>query len=792
MPSYLKPYIGIFLISLATLALEILQVRVFSVMLWHHLSYMVITITLLGFSAAGAYVAIKGAGDDTQALNTAGWAALLSGITTVIGFAVVTRIPLDTYMEMGVVQLSFIFLYYAFLIVPYFFMGLTITILLTRFVKVVHRLYFWNLIGSALGCLLFLWLLLTFGGEGSILIVAALASAAAIPLFPKKSLVGLAVVVTVVLLVLSTQASTILTVRPAASKALGEFMANVPDLKIERSQWDPIARIDVSSSPSFGKIYRYHDAEVQKIFTIDGDAYTFVYRFDKPWPEVDLIGKTLYSSAYFFKEKPKVAVIGLGGGTDIMTALHHEARDITGVEINQAMIDAANYAFQDYKYQPYQDPSVTIVHEEGRSYLRRVQEKYDIIQMSGVDTWSALATGAYVLSENYLYTREAFQEYYEHLNKDGILCMIRWIFSPPRECLRLVTIQSDILKENSFAAPWDHFLVLRQGTLASVVTKMSAFTRRDIQRLKRQLSDKPDLEILYAPGMAGDNMFYRYFAAMKENREQEFIAQYPFKLDPVYDDRPFFFEFYKWKDTFKTYFDQGGYLVAARPIGYIILLASLVQAVFFGLIFILFPLYKFKRRGLSMVGSRHMIAYFAALGMGFMFVEVSLMQKFVLFLGHPTYSITVTLFTLLTFSGIGSFIAGRIVKDPRRLILRATQAIAAMVILYSFILTPTFNALLGLPLWGRTLAAVLVLAPLGILMGMPFPTGLSYVRRGAASFVPWAFGINGVASVAASVICIILALVFGFNIVLYLAAIIYFVGGLILHRLSLRDTPIED
>ncbi|RJO74414.1 MAG: hypothetical protein C4523_00705 [Myxococcales bacterium] len=782
-----KLYAGILLISTATLALEVLQVRLFSVMLWHHLAYMVITVTLLGFSAAGAYVAVKGTGTDDEARRKAGWSSLLFALTTILAFAVVSRVPLDTYMQSSVLQLSFIFLYYAFLIVPYFFAGLAITLLLSHYVRIVHRLYFWNLLGSAIGCLLFLLLLMQLGGEGALFATAALGAAAALPLFAERRLRIVSGAAAVVLLLLIPAATSIVAVQPAPSKALGMFLANTPDVKLESTKWDPVARIDVVSSPAFANMYRYHEAAVRKIFTIDGDAFTFVYSFDRPFPEIELIGKTLYGSAYFLKDKPKVAIIGLGGGTDIITALHFQAREITGVEINQAMIDAAMDTFDTYPINPYRDPSVTILHEEGRSFLRRTEEKYDIIQMSGVDTWSAMATGAYVLSENYLYTKEAFGEYYDHLAPDGLLCMIRWIFDPPREMLRLATVQSAVLKGRGVKSPWHHMVVIKQGLLASVVTKMTPFTRREIAGLKRSLSNKPELELLYAPGEEGQTMFHRYFEAMKKGKEAEFIAQYPYKIDVVDDDRPFFFEYYKWSDMFGTQFGKGGYLAAARPIGYIILLASLIQAVIFGLAFILLPLYKFKGAGLATDGAGKMIIYFAALGMGFMFIEVALMQRFVLFLGHPTFSIAITMFALLVFTGVGSAIAGRVNMEPRRIVLIATIGIAITILAYMLGLTPLFNAMLGLPLWARAVAAVILLAPLGMMMGMPFPTGLAYVRRGAAAFVPWAFGINGVASVAASVLCIILAILAGFTLVFVCAALIYLIGGFALYRLTLKD-----
>ena len=786
----LSVFFGMVLISTATLTLEILQMRLFSVMLWHHLAYMVITVTLLGFGAAGAYVAVWGTGKtDDEARHKAGWASLLAALTTVIGLGIATRIPLDTYMETNVLQYAYIFLYYAFLIVPYFFMGLAITVLLSRFTRDVHKLYFYNLLGSAIGCVLFLILLMTLGGEGGTMATIALMALAAAPLFTKKSLVWVSLAATLVFALLIPLAPSVFPVMPAPTKALGEFYAKTPDLKVVSTEWNPVARIDVVSAPSFTKIMHYHEAAVQRVFTIDGDAYTFLYKFDKPYPELDLLGKTLYGSGYFFRPLDNVAVVGLGGGADIMTALHYKAKKITGIEINQAMLNAANNSYRDmnYKYNPYKDPSVTIVHEEGRSFMRRSTETYDLIQMSGVDTWAATATGAYVLSENYLYTREAFEEYYSHLKPNGMLCMIRWRFKPPREELRLVTSQAEVLRSHGISQPWMHFVVLEQNSLVSVVTKMTPFTNGDLQALVTSLSKAGDVKLLYAPGASvGGNVneYYRYFAAMKVGKSEQFIEKYPYKLAPVNDDRPFFFEFYKWNEMFKENHGEGGYLVAGSPMGYSILLLSLLQALLIGSIFIIWPLWRFKRQGLKTEGAGGLIVYFAALGLAFMFVEVALMQKFVLFLGHPTYSIAVTMSSLLVFSGIGSFLAGKLKIEGRKLVLIATIAAAAVVAIYAFALTPFFNALLGLPLEGRVLTAVLALAPLGLLMGVPFPTGLAYARQAGEGFVAWAFGVNGVASVAASVLCIILALIAGFKLVLGVAVVLYLLAGLVLatHR----------
>ncbi len=773
-------YIGLLAVSTALLALEVLQVRIFSVMMWHHLAYMVITVALLGFGAAGAYVAIRGIRDDLHARDLAGTAGTAFGLSYVASFMILTRIPLDSFMANMALQGFYIFLYYVFLVVPFFFGGLAITLVLSRFVEQVHRLYFTNLVGSALGCLLVIPLLLWAGGENGLLIGASLAVLGSVGLYvtPKKRWIALGL--GVVLLLLIPISHVLLPVRPAGSKAMGQALAMDPDLHFHSTKWDPIARIDSVSSPEFEKMPRYFNVPVERIFMIDGDAFTMAMPLGKTehFRDIDILGNTLYAAAYYFKDKPEAAVIGLGGGTDIMTALHFDAKKITGVEINQAMIDAARDYFTDFKYNPYEQPSVNIVREEGRSYLRRTQDTYDIIQMSGVDTWSALMTGAYVLSENYLYTMDAYHEYFDRLKPDGILCKMRWVFHPPRECLRIITQLTKVLQERGVEDPSRHVIVLQQELFASVLAKKSPFTDEEVQKFRKIVKRNPKFTALYYPGMTERNAYSRWFEALHDGLTDVFLEQYPYNIEPVDDDSPFFFKYYKWSSLFAPRkHSGGGYLDAMTPIGFIILALSLVQALILALAMILVPLWLFKRRGLKVKGTAGLIGFFSCLGLGFMFLEISLMQRFVLFVGHPTYAITTTMFALLVFAGIGSMLAGKLPGDPRKKLLVICGAIAVLSLVYMVGLGPWFQALLGLSLTTRIIIAVATIAPLGLLLGMPFPTGLKVVGEEQARFVPWAWGINGAAGVTASVLSVMLAMATGFTFVLSMAALIYLVGG---------------
>ncbi len=773
-------YVGLLAVSTALLALEVLQVRIFSVMMWHHLAYMVITVALLGFGAAGAYVAIKGTGDETQVRDLAGVSGTAFGLSYVASFMILTRIPLDSFMANMALQGFYILLYYVFLVVPFFFGGLAITLVLSKFVEHIHKLYFTNLVGSALGCLLVVPLLWV-GGENGLLLGASLAVLGSVGLYAtaKKRFVALGL--GVVLLLLLPISQVLLPVRPAGSKAMGMALKADPNLHFNSTQWDPIARIDSVSSPEFEKMPRYFNVPVDRIFMIDGDAFTMAMPLGKTehFRDIDILGKTLYASAYFFKDKPEAAVIGLGGGTDIMTALHFDAKKITGVEINQAMIDAARDYYQDFKYNPYEQPSVTIVREEGRSYLRRTQDTYDIIQMSGVDTWSALMTGAYVLSENYLYTMDAYHEYFDRLKPDGILSKMRWVFNPPRECLRIITQITKVLQERGVEDPSRHIIVLQQELFASVLAKKSPFTDMEVQKFRKIIEKNPQFTALYYPGMKERNAYSRWFEALHDGLTDVFLEQYPYNIEPVDDDSPFFFKYYKWSSLFQSRAHHGGgYLDAMTPIGFIILLLSLIQAVGLALAMIIIPLWMFKRKGLQVKGTAGLIVFFSSLGLGFMFLEISLMQRFVLFVGHPTYAITTTLFALMVFAGIGSMIAGKLPGEPRKKLMAICGAIFVVSLIYMVGLGPLFQSLLGLPLTARIIIAVATIAPLGLLLGMPFPTGLKVVGEEQSRFVPWAWGINGAAGVTASVLSVMLAMATGFTFVLAVASLIYLSGGI--------------
>ena len=814
-------FLGIFLISTGILALQILQTRIFSFTLWHHLAYMVITVALMGMGASGTWLAIKRKKPE-KPFRFLSISSILFSVSSLISLAIAVRIPLDTYMNDKVLQLGYIFLYYMLLVFPYFFAGVTISFMFSYIREKINIYYLANLTGSAIGGLLILPVIETAGAEGAVILILLIGILSAFLFSVSGRDKPLIITGTVFFLIFSALfpiRKTLLPISPCPSKALGAGYIFDPDQKIVHTEWNRVARIDVFENKNSQKFFNYFPELNNKVITIDGDAYTLLYDFPSAikknmifkdrkdfYKNYPGIGVSLYSSAYHIHENPNVLVVGLGGGTDIITALFHSSKSVAGVEINQSMIDVTKDLYADFIGNPYQDPRVKIIHSEGRSYIRRSPLKYDIIQMSGVDTWTALSSGAYVMSESYIYTTDAMKEYFDHLTDHGTLSIIRWLFWPPREMLRLCTQAVEVLRDMGVKNPQNNIVVIGDGALASILIKKTPFTWLELNQLIEQTQDTVNNRIVYAPGFSAGTDYYTplfanhnfseldgynfikegfsaYFEAVEKGTDRHFMATYEYNIDPVNDDRPFFFRYYKWKHLFKISTNSGGSLVDSMPIGLLILSLSLIQAIFFSIMLIMMPLFFMskKERTYSPISQ---IIYFFMIGTGFMFIEMSIIQQFVLFLGNPADAIAVTVMILLFFAGLGSLSSRKIlIKFGEKNIFRTMIILFPLVVLLYAWLVPVFtHKFMFLSFSMRIFVSTFILAPLGFLLGQFFPTGLTIVGEKNSGFIPWAYAVNGVASVIASILAIMLAMVYGFTFVFVLASFCYFAASVTFYR----------
>lgn len=512
--------------------------------------------------------------------------------------------------------------------------------------------------------------------------------------------------------------------------------------------------------------------------TVDGDQLTAVTRWDGTHSSIDFI-EYLPTSLPFHLNQGSTLILGAGGGMDVLTALYFNATPVTAVESNQLVADMMETTYRDFSGGLYDRANVEI--SDSRSFVKRSKDEYDTILLTLTDSTPA-STGIYALTENYVYTVEAFQDYYDHLSENGTLSITRYVLPPPRESLRIVSLAVAAMEKNGIEHPEHHIAIMRSWGTITIIIKKSELTPHEIAAI-RAFSRERKFDLVYVPGITLDeanvyNKFPEPYYYQNINKlfsdKDRFYGDYLFKVSPVTDEQPFFFQFFKFEKMGPTYesmgkkwqpFVEGGYMT---PIIFI-------QALVLSLVFILLPLRKIGKYPQK----KGILVYFLCLGFGFMFIEITLIQKFILFLGHPVYAVSAVLFSLLLFAGLGSFYSERL-KSPVKVI----PALSLLIILYLMLLPRIFNLFLGHEIMIRYLISLVTIAPLGFLMGMPFPMGVRITKKINPELIPWAWAVNGCASVLGSILVIMIALSWGFSIVLVLASAVYLTGLVFIYSSS--------
>jgi hypothetical protein len=785
---------GLLALSAAVLMLSIGQVRVLSFQLWHHVTYLVVTVTLLGFAAGGTYAALRPA---RCRRSRAALQSSLFALATIGVFAVLARHRSSLLMTEGArlpaLDATFSYLY---LVLPFAFGGLAVAAGLDGRGREVSRRYGVNLAGSALGCLL-VFPALRFGGEGLVLLAAALggigATCFAIAAGSRKFAVLGALVVAIAAIAFPFRQA-LLPFAAAGGKALSLDLARGED--VIHTAWDSICRIDVVGDEARDprlKVYQ------------DGDAPTWI-----PSAKVNYevaLPASYHALGYSMAlgTRKNVLVIGVGGGGDVKTALVMGAERVLGAEINQSTAAMMQGRFAEYSGRIYDDPRVRIEVRDGRAVVAASEEKFDLIQITGADTYAALAAGANLTAESYLYTREAIRGYLDHLTDDGVLCVLRWRFFPPRETLRLAGMVAHGLREIGAADPSRHVAVVNvkatgalfgENTIdahyALTIVKKTPLTESEIGTIRKFVRLHPNkaaYSLAYLPGEAESEPEFRdYLTAISTSAEAaaKYERDYAFAIEPVSDDRPFFFQFFRPRSLLQAGERDTPYfhvVIGQGPAGLQVLYISLLGALALVLLFVLAPLALLRREGLKTKGALPAALFFVCVGIAYLAVEMPTVQRLTLFLGHPLKALGVGLSTFLVASGIGAALTARIAEgNERRTGAVAAFLVAIAVVLHALLLPSLFEACAPLSPDARTVVAVLAIAPLALLMGMPFPLGLRAVQRTSAPLLPWALGVNGGASVIASVGSILFAMEFGFVAVLGVAAALYAIAALLAPR----------
>ncbi len=792
--------LGVSLTSMSALALEIVLTRIFSVTMWYHFAFLAISLALMGSATAGVVLYFFPVlARPERARRWVGLAALALAVLIPITFILYLQVPFHVALGRRGFQreqILWLALIYLDLTVPFFLSGLVLSLTLSVWPEQAGSIYWADLTGASVGCLFSILVLNALGGAGAILAVGVVAALAGLVLTWRIGRQQIAAVIAVLALsglVWGNARHELITI--TANKAGGEEAPRLYE------RWNAHSRVtvyDIASYPFFWSVDLDHWNRIiqegrflnHALLLIDAGAGTPIQEFRGLLHETEFLRYDLTSFAYHLVDQPRTLVIGPGGGRDVLAALASGAPHVTAVEVNPAVVEAVQGPFADFAGHLYERPDVHIAVDDARGYINRSPESYDIIQASLIDTWAAGGSGAFALSENSLYTVEAFQTYYEHLTDRGILSISRWYLpGHPAETLRLVSTGMEGWARAGVADPGQdpgqHVAVTARFDpadesegMATALFKRAAFTSEDVEAMQVQ-AEALGFVVLYAPTLPPQDVVGEFIAA--ENQDA-FVDAYPLDISPATDDRPFFFNLVRFGDFLSPdLYASGVYQTSVEAL--LILAGVICVTTVMAILFVILPLgLGSRRRGLPRPSAR-LGAYFGLLGTAFMLVEIPIVQRLTVYLGRPVYSLAVVLFSLLIFSGLGSLWIGRRSDQGRPLRLgRLFPALAAFVLVHAIGIPSLLDKTLGWPLSARMITTVLLMAPLGFLMGTPFPTGLRWAGTRDRGVVSWLWGINGVTSVMGSALSVAMAIHVGLQATLLVATALYGLAGVLLAR----------
>lgn len=786
----MRALLGMAVLSAATLLAEIALTRVFSIAQFHHFTFLLVSLALLGFGASGSLLA---AFPRLQGPGLWPAYALGFGISVASAYLFVGRFPFDSYaIAWDGRQAWLLVANLLALAVPFTFAGALVGAMLGAGAADAGRIYAANLLGSAAGSILAPLGLHLLGAERVILLCAALGAGSAVLLSGRR--VGLAVsgsVTAVAALALLLTLQPLFEIEPSPYKRLSQLRLD-PDARVVATRQDATARLDVVEAPTIHSAPGLSLAYLgplprQTGLLLDGDTLLPVPDVTTAPPE--LAAALPSAVARRLRPSADVLLLGSGGGIEAWAALASGARQVTVIEPSALVVEALTHDLR-LSLGLVDDPRVRLVRDDLRSFAQRTDARYDLVELTLTDAYRPVTSGAYSLSETYTLTVEAFRAYLHLLEPDGIFVVTRWLQTPPSEDLRTLGL---IVEALDGRPPLAHVVAFRSFQTATFLVKATPFSDTEVDAVLEAIEELR-YDLILGPRMPPEALdrFARVGSPIYHDLALDlvtatdrpaFYAGYDFEITPPSDDRPFFFHFFRWEQTPAVLENLGRRWQPFGGSGYFVLLALLAFAVASALLFVVAPigLRTGFRRSLAELGTRRALAvlgYFGALGLAFLLVEIALIQRSVLVVGQPTLALATVLGALLASSGLGSAISHRV---PWR---GATIALGVLLVAYPSITGLVGQAVLGLPLAARLVAVGAIVVPAGVLMGIPFASGIRALARmeriaGTERIVAWAWAANGSASVASAVLAALLALSVGFTPVLLLGAALYLVAALL-------------
>ncbi len=775
--------ISVGLLSVAIIAIQLVLMQILSITQWYHFAYMVISVAMLGFGFSGTVLAIARQWFLDRAETVIPLLMILSGLTMALVIPVTQSLlgGFDMYLLfVDTSQVWLLIVTYLIYLIPFFLAALAIGLIFVKYVANIGTVYFANLIGSGLGgivAIVFLWTYFPNQLPG---FVALLPVAAGLLLITKKyrrafaALSSLSIIIAVFFIARPVD----LTVSEYKSIS---YTMDLPGAVVEDERVSPHGLVQVVSSdalrhaPGLSLAYT-GEIPVRKAVFNNGEWFGPLVA----WTREDTTHLMDYSTTalpFNTGYRENVLVINAGTGTDVSLALTHNAQNVAAVEPNIPVISMMMDEYAAEIDSLFHHPAVRVQTLEPRTYLKITREQYDLITMPTIDAFGGTA-GLYALQEQYTLTREAFSEMWHRLSPDGMISITSWMDSPVRNPLKILATLMELLENEGVDSIEDHLVAIRSWGTVSFFVKRTPLTADEIDSI-RQFCRTMFFDPVILPDLQEgerthyndieDRSFFNYVDEILASDREQLFRDYDFHLRPASDNRPYFSQFLRWESLPHLRELFGDQAVPFLEVGYLVVAVTFIQIFVAAVVLILLPLFRIGFKG---TGKMWTVLYFSGLGLGFMFIEIVLIQRFILYLGHPIYSAATVITALLICSGVGSYVSSRFQASPR-ILRRAAGIVAGVTLLYILILPFLLEWTIGLPLIVKGLLSFLIIAPPAFFMGMPFPLGLRYVSSRNESHVSWAWGINGCMSVVSTALATIIAVEFGFVVVMVCAAVAY-------------------
>jgi spermidine synthase len=780
-------YFEIFAVSLAAILLEISYTRVFSFKVWYYFTYLLIGIALLGLGAGGIFVAVIRPLRKAEPAQLIPAFCFIGGASICGGYLIIARIQLNI-SELGLgIELGKLVWTCLLLMLPFLATGIIISKILSTFPEAAGRLYAADLLGAGIGCIVCIPLLVLLDPPRVIMAAAGIFAVGGIRLAIKSRfllIVGGIIAAAPVVCSLNED------LLPDPRVDIGKTYGQLVDKKgICFSEWHPVFRVDVQEVPtSFGNT---------RLLLHDGQAGSAIRRFTGDFEAFDYLHTDPRALPFeLLPEEPEVLIIGSAGGIEIVASLLFGAAHVTALELNPVTVSLLNETYADYTGRLGENPRVTLVNGEGRWFLKQSTEKYDLIWLVAPDSYAAMnasSAAAFVLAESYLYTVEMLKESLDHLTEKGVLCAQfgEMDYSrKPNRTTRFVSTAREAYSQQNIRDFGDHVVVATTLSYpvrySTVLLSKAPLTFDQVGRVKKKVSQLRGGMVCYLPGRRTDDSPVNQAITLADEALEEWYAAYPYLVDPIYDDSPFFWHFGRFRDAFfpsqimTKQIDREDYIAEGVSI------ILLIVAAIFAAVFLILPFIVIHKTWVRIPYKFPAGIYFASLGLGFMFIEVTLIQMLTLFLGYPTRSLSVTLFGLLVFSGLGSFLSERYTAHRNGALAILLAVLVGLTLFYQYGLPFVVEHFIVQPVAIRIVLAVMMIAPTGLCLGAFMPIGLTTAANATdhkREYVAWAWAVNGFFSVIASILSTVLAMIIGFRLLLLLALVIYAIGVISLTRL---------